>query len=289
VDAGSGSSRREVGRSSLYVLGHSDAEHRRLEFQAELVAPITRKLLVNAGIREGMHVLDVGTGRGDVAFIAGEIVGGSGGVVGIDSAPRTIAVARDRAAADSRGNVSFEEGDPVGWKPSSPLDAVVGRYVLQFLPDPAAALRQLGGHLPPGGILAFHEIDWTGHRSYPPVPIWDRCCTLITEAIAVGGAETASGSKLPAIFVEAGLPSPSLAMTTFVGAGANSHDVVQRLANLAISLLPTMEEHGLLARNELDPELLAQQLADAVTASASFVAAGSEVTAFTRVPTRAGT
>jgi cyclopropane fatty-acyl-phospholipid synthase-like methyltransferase len=47
-----------------YVLGHAEAEHRRLEVQAALIAPITRRLLVDAGIQEGMHVLDVGTGGG---------------------------------------------------------------------------------------------------------------------------------------------------------------------------------------------------------------------------------
>jgi hypothetical protein len=110
---------------------------------------------------------------------------------------------------------------------------------------------------------------------------------LVTEAIALGGAEIASGSKLPAIFAEAGLPSPSLRMTTIVGAGANSKQVVQRMANLVISLLPTMQERGLVGPNGLDPGSLAQLLADDVTASASFVAAGSEVTAFTCLPTRA--
>jgi len=233
-----------------------------------------------------MHVLDVGTGRGDVAFIAGEIVGPSGRVVGIDSAPTTVAIAQERTAAESCGNVSFEQGDPIAFRATSTLDAVIGRYVLQFLPDPATALRQLSRQLRPAGILAFHEIDWTGHRSLPPVPIWDRCCRLVTEAIALGGAEIASG-KLPTIFAEAGLPAPSLAMTTIVGAGANSHQVVQRMANLVISLLPTMQERGLIGPGELDPGSFAQQIADDVTASASFVAAGSEVTAFTCLPARA--
>jgi hypothetical protein len=155
---------------------------------------------------------------------------------------------------------------------------------LQFLPDPAAALRQLVTYLRPRGILAFHEIDWTGHRSHPPVPIWDRCCALVIDAIAAGGAEIASGSRIPSIFANAGLPAPSLAMTTLVGAGANSHVVVSRLANLVVSLLPTLQERGLAAPNELDPERLAQQIADDVAASASFVAAGSEVTAFARLP-----
>jgi SAM-dependent methyltransferase len=269
------------------VLGHSDAEHRRLEFQAELIAPITRRLLVDAGMQEGMHVLDVGSGRGDVAFIAAEIVGETGSVVGIDSAPAAIAVARERAAAGSRVNVSFEQGDPVAFRPMSPFDAIVGRYVLQFLADPAAVLRQLSGHLRPGGIVAFHEIDWTGHRSDPSVAIWDRCCRLVTEVIAVGGAEIASGSRIPSIFAKAGLPAPSMGMTTIVGAGANSHDVAQRMANLVVSLLPRMQDHGLIAPDEFDPETLAQRIADDVAASASFVAAGSEVTACTRLPERA--
>jgi SAM-dependent methyltransferase len=269
---------------SEYVLGHSDAEHRRLEFQAELTAPITRRLLVDAGIQEGMRVLDVGTGRGDVAFIAAELVGKTGSVLGIDSAPAAIAVARERAAADSHDNVSFEEGDPVSFTPMSQLDAIVGRYVLQFLSEPAAALRLLSGHLRPGGILAFHEIDWTGHRSEPPVQIWDRCCSLVTEVIAAGGADIASGGRIPSIFASAGLPAPSMGMTTIVGAGANSHDAVQRLANLVLSLLPKLQERGLVSPDEFDPDTLAQQIAGDVTASASFIAAGSEVTAYMRVP-----
>jgi SAM-dependent methyltransferase len=267
--------------SSGYVLGHSETEHRRLASQAELVAPITRRLLIDAGVGEGMHVLDIGTGRGDVAFIAADLVGETGTVVGIDSAPAAVAVARERAAAAARANVSFELGDPADFSPTSTFDAVVGRYVLQFLDDPPAALRALSGHLRLGGIVAFHEIDWTGHRSDPPVPIWDRCCRLVIDAVAAGGAETASGSKLPSIFAEAGLPAPSMRMTTLVGPGANSGEVVQRLATLVVSLLPRLREGELVAADELDPETLERRIADEVAASASFVAAFSDVTAYT--------
>ena len=274
---------------NAYVLGHSEAEHRRLEVQAALIAPITRRLFVDAGIREGMRVLDVGTGRGDVAFIAADIVGETGSVTGIDSAPGAIAVARERAAAKGHHNVSFEEGDPIVFSPTSPFDAVVGRYVLQFLPDPAAALRALSGHLRPGGILAFHEIDWTGHRSYPPVPIWDRCCRLVTEVLALGGAEIASGGRIPSVFAAAGLPAPSMGLTAIVGAGANSHDVVQRLTGLVLSLLPKLQDRGLVGPDEFDPETFPRQIADEVNASAGFVVAGSDVTAYTRLPERTTT
>ncbi|HKB20842.1 MAG TPA: hypothetical protein VKC65_07485, partial [Gaiellaceae bacterium] len=142
---------------------------------------------------------------------------------------------------------------------------------------------RLLAHLRTRGIVAFHEIDWSGHRSFPRVALWDRCCTLVTEVIAAGGADLESGARLPSTFAAAGLPPPSIRMTTFVGAGANSGDVVQRMANLVLSLLPVMEERGLVEPGELEPETLTQRLATEIGASKSFIAAGSEVTAWSRV------
>jgi SAM-dependent methyltransferase len=263
-----------------YVLGHSEAELRRLAFQAALIEPVTRQLLVDAGVVNGMRVIDVGTGRGDVAFLAAELVGETGSVVGVDSAPAAVATARERAASSSLANVSFVEGDPADLAFTTPFDAVVGRYVLQFHPDPAAMLRRLTAHLRPGGIVAFHEVDWTGYRSVPPVAIWDRCCALVSGVIADGGADIKSGSKLPSIFAAAGLPAPSMRVSSIVGAGANCSDAVQRLSGLVLSLLPSMEERGLVGPGELDTESLVQQMVDDVSATASFVVAASEVTAW---------
>jgi hypothetical protein len=67
--------------SSEYVLGHSVEELHRLAFQAALIEPITRRLLADAGVETGMHVLDIGTGRGDVAMLVAE----NGAVVGVRS------------------------------------------------------------------------------------------------------------------------------------------------------------------------------------------------------------
>ena len=63
------------GQPATYVLGHSDRELERLTTQARLVDPITRHFFVQAGITSGMRVLDVGSGPGDVAFLAAELVG----------------------------------------------------------------------------------------------------------------------------------------------------------------------------------------------------------------------
>jgi tRNA A58 N-methylase Trm61 len=69
-----------------YALGHSDRELERLISQARLYEPFTMQFFRDAGIAEGMHVLDVGCGAGDVSFLAAQIVGPSGQVVGVDRA-----------------------------------------------------------------------------------------------------------------------------------------------------------------------------------------------------------
>ncbi|MGZ4399746.1 MAG: SAM-dependent methyltransferase, partial [Gaiellaceae bacterium] len=111
---------------SPYVLGHSEHELERLARQTALIGPVTRALLVEAGVGPGMRVLDVGTGRGDVALIAAELVGEEGSVVGVDLAPSAVAAARERVAGLPLRNVSFLEGDPAALDYEQPFDAVVG-------------------------------------------------------------------------------------------------------------------------------------------------------------------
>ena len=128
-----------------YVLGHSERELDRLTAQARLIDPITRRFLCSAGIVTGMRVLDVGSGIGDVAFLAADLVGATGEVVGTDRSAAALAVARRRADTRPLRNVVFREGDPAEMAFDRPFDAVIGRYVLMFQRDPAAMLRRLGG------------------------------------------------------------------------------------------------------------------------------------------------
>jgi 2-polyprenyl-3-methyl-5-hydroxy-6-metoxy-1,4-benzoquinol methylase len=154
-----------------YVLGHTDAELKRLATQARLIDPITRRFLVSAGITEGMRVLDVGSGAGDVAILLADLVGPKGEIVGTDSASIAIAAAEKRIKVSSLANVAFRHGDPAEMTFDKPFDAVVGRYVLQFIPDPSAAIARLSRHLRGGGLMFFHELDWDGARSSPLRPM----------------------------------------------------------------------------------------------------------------------
>ena len=148
-----------------YVLGHSEREVDRLKAQALLIDRITERFFRAAGVSAGMRVLDVGSGAGDVAFLASRIVDAEGSVMGTDRAPEAVRVARARAADRALQNVSFVEGDPAELTFDEPFDAVIGRYVLQSQKDPAAMLRRLSTKVRPGGVVVFHEIDWAGRSS----------------------------------------------------------------------------------------------------------------------------
>lgn len=266
-----------------YVLGHSSRELDRLNAQARLVDPITRRFFGEAGIGPGMRVLDVGSGAGDVAFLAAELVGDTGEVVGVDRSPAGLEVARARVAEYSLRNVSFLEGEPATIEFERPFDAAVGRYVLQFQDDPAEMLRAVAAGVRPGGMVVFHELDWDGVRSTPPVPTYDRCCRLIVETLRASGTETRMGSKLFSAFVAAGLPAPSLRLEAVAGGGMNSSDPLRLIADLAGSLSGTIEELGVGSAADLDPGTLLDRMRSEAHANASLVVAQFQFGAWSRV------
>ena len=266
-----------------YVLGHSDRELERLSTQARLIDPITRQFFRDAGIARGMRVLDVGSGAGDVAFLAAEVVGESGEVVGVDRAPAALAAARARAQARSLRNVSFREGNPAEMAFERQFDAVIGRYVLMFQDDPAAMLRRLAVHARPGGTLVFHELDWDGIRSFPPVPTYDRCCKWIVETLRLHGAETRMGMKLYSTFLAAGLPAPSLRPESVIGGGANGSDQAHLIADLAASLGPEMERLGVTTAAEDRFETLAERILTETIAGSSVIVGHLQIGAWCRV------
>jgi ubiquinone/menaquinone biosynthesis C-methylase UbiE len=159
--------RRQQAIDREYVLGHSDEELQRLVRQSRLFGDLTEQLLLKAGIGTGLRVLDVGCGPGDVSFLAAGLVGPSGSVIGVDKSTEAIAVARERASAAQLRNVTFVEGDVSDFSLEGSVDAAVGRFVLQHLPDPVAALRGISRHVKAGGVIAFQEMDASGGNRYP--------------------------------------------------------------------------------------------------------------------------
>lgn len=143
---------------ATYILGHSEAEIIRLQTQAKILRPITERLLQKAGIRPGMRVLDLGSGAGDVAMLAAELVGPSGWVVGIDRNPQVLSIAMERAGRLSFKHLAFHEAAVETFVDDARFDLVIGRYVLIHQIDPVAFLRAAARLARPGGSMAFHEL-----------------------------------------------------------------------------------------------------------------------------------
>ncbi len=87
---------------SGYQLGSDAAELEPLGLQGRVLARATHSL-ETAGVRRGMRVLDLGSGAGDVAFVAAELVGSTGEVIGIDQSPHSVDRAKVRAAERGLG------------------------------------------------------------------------------------------------------------------------------------------------------------------------------------------
>src|SRR5712691_2230626 len=101
----------EAVSSTPYELGHEADELERLNVQGRALAATTRALLEASGLRDGMRVLDLGSGAGDMSFVVADVVGGAGEVVGIEHAPEPVAEATTRAERLGRTNVRFVLGD----------------------------------------------------------------------------------------------------------------------------------------------------------------------------------
>lgn len=256
--------------SPRYVFGHDERELRRLATQARVVDPVTERFFRAAGIEAGLRVLDVGCGAGDVTFLVAEIVGEAGEVIGVDRSAAALARAETRVAERSLGNVAFREGDLAAVTFDQPFDAVVGRYVLQFQDDPAALLRRLASHVRPGGLFVFHEIDWSGVRSLPPVPTYDWCCTWLIETLRASGTERHMGVKLCAAFTEAGLGVPQMRLETLLG-GGESATPLELVADLAATLLPTAMSLGIDVPADLDVGSLLGRMQDEARTTGSVV------------------
>jgi len=248
-----------------------------------MAEPITRRIFVEAGIGSGMRVLDVGCGVGDVTFVAADLVGSTGEVVGTDRVATPLEIARKRAADDDPENVTFLFGEPTEMSFDLPFDAVVGRYVLMYQADPAAWLRKLLTHVRPSGVVAFHEPYRDGLRSFPPVPSYDQAWQLVDDTLRASGADPCMGIKLHTIFEAAGLPSPSMRVETLF-AGGDCEDHLHHEIDIVSVLLPEAERFGIATGDEASTEALVERARAEMSTSGSVVLCRCDVGAWARRP-----
>jgi ubiquinone/menaquinone biosynthesis C-methylase UbiE len=104
----------------------------------------------------GQTVLEVSAGTGETGFLVAERVGSSGRVLSTDLAPGMVEAARRGAEARGLTNVDHRVMDAQSMDlADESVDAVLSRFGLMLMPEPARALSEAERVLRPGGRLAF--------------------------------------------------------------------------------------------------------------------------------------
>ena len=265
----------------IYVMGYSGHERERLIQQAGLLGPLSERFLRDAGIAPGMRVLDVGCGVGDVSFLCSALVGPAGNVVGVDRDPAVITRARQRLQDLGTAGVTFVESDYRTLPDQPPFDAVIGRAVLMYAADPAAALRSLLPQVRPGGIVAFQEFDFTHVTAFPTNGVQQQLKDWWSQLGERTGIELHMGYKLFPVYRAAGLPDPAILAETIIGGGQEFAGYAY-LADVFRSVLPLLEQLGVATAAEVDIDTLADRLRDATVAGGGVIALQSLVGAVSR-------
>lgn len=193
-----------------YIMGRTSAEYQRLRMQAKLWEKATKRVLLNAGLHEGLSCLDIGCGPGEVMRLMGEIVGREGSVTGVDVDGDIGREALAVLQATAIGHYAFHQKDVESsdWVPGGPFDVAFARITLFHLEDPVAFLRKMVKWIRPGGTIVVQEYDFVCWELHPKVDAMVEAIHTFRTVSARAGHDTRLGFKLPTYFIEAGLGAP---------------------------------------------------------------------------------
>ncbi|MFC3695289.1 methyltransferase domain-containing protein [Chenggangzhangella methanolivorans] len=218
----------------------------------------TARLLVDAGLRPGMRVLDVGCGFGDVTLLAAALVGEAGAAVGVDLDGAALERARGRDVPAGSAVPTFAQA-AIADLPATldDFDAIVGRRVLMYQADAVEAVRVLAERLRPGGIIIFQEHDATlTPASLTAFPLHARAQGWLQRMIEREGADLHIGFHLHAILTRAGLGVEQVRAEAIV----QTPTAPYALGAIVRACLPRIVAHGVASAEEVDVDTLQARL-----------------------------
>ena len=135
-------------------------------------------------------VLDVATGTAGVALMLARRTGAE--VTGVDLTEEMLRRGRDRvlAADEVRGRVRLAaaRAEQLPFADET-FDALTFTYLLRYVADPAATLRELARVVRPGGTVASLEF------AVPPAPVWLPAWRLYTRVVLPGAGFLTGGRE----------------------------------------------------------------------------------------------
>lgn len=188
-----------------YIIQGGIKGRERLKVLHRVMLPTTQNLLDNVGVKPGDTCLDVGCGSGYICFELAKRVGETGNITGLDMDSVKVELATQDANEKGIKNVEFISGDINTIQFSQKFDVIYSRFLLSHLPDAAQTIKIIATHLKPGGVFIAEDVDFNGHFCYPPSEVFNKYVDLYIRAGQHAGADPLLGTKLPALFAQAGL------------------------------------------------------------------------------------
>ena len=127
-----------------------------LEFRLRDLLRPPEKILREAGLEQGMTVLDVGCGPGGYSMAAARLAGPGGRVYAVDINPLAVRTVREAAAAAGQANITVYDG-LAALPPDLRVDLVLLYDVLHDIPDKVRTMGELWKTLRPGGTLSVSD------------------------------------------------------------------------------------------------------------------------------------
>jgi ubiquinone/menaquinone biosynthesis C-methylase UbiE len=265
-------------------MGSTDHERMRLMRQGAILRGFLASAFRAAGLAPGMRVLDLGCGVGDVAMLAADLVGPTGSVVGIDRDAASVAWANKRVAEAGYQNIRLQVAEFHEFNDSQPFDALVGRFILMYLPDPAAILRHLSQQLRSGAAIAFMEPDFTVPSSvFPELPQFKNGNFWISEVLRRSGARIDMGMRLHSTYRDAGFVNTATEVSHLSGCGM-TREMADYFVDTLRSVLPKIIEYGIATHEEVQIDTLADRVEAAAREADPQWVASRYISAWARKP-----
>lgn len=189
-----------------YTLGTEEQESQRLNLQHSIVGQDSRNHLLEAGLKKGMTVLDLGCGNGSMTCWIASQVGENGHVIACDISPVQIERAKKRAQDEGITNVTFVCSDVNDLNlPPNSLDLVYARFFLMHLIDPSQTIKKILTFLKGGGLFAGQEPINSDTYLYPEnKPLSEKTPAHLNKIADSYGVDYDIGKRLHTLFYQEG-------------------------------------------------------------------------------------